>query len=265
MISGWAHPPDVLAPLAEKMPALSPVELFSASGLQREDTGASSGTNEGAAPSEETQGNAELSEVDQAHLPARTRKLGSAIETANAPAVLVGWSTGAMFALETAVAYPDHVVALVLLSGTACFHQTETCPWGTRQATLRVMERRLGSKPEPVLDDFFRRSAAPRKCSDEDIDHKIDFALAEERKVLQEGLMFLRDSDLTPLLSRVRQPCLLMHGKQDTIIAPQAMNHLHARLRRSATVSIAYAGHALPEQETDTVAIYSNQFLEGLP
>lgn len=263
-ISGWAHSAGVLEPVAEKMHVLSPVHLLSSAQLQRHDTYARDAAAD--EPEREQADGEDRAPMpsQRTHLPARTRALGQCIESAEAPVVLVGWSAGSMLALEAAVAFPDHVVALVLLSATACFHQNEACPWGTSPGTLRAMARRLDSTPEPVLDDFFRRSVSPGECTSADIDDKIGQALAEEVAVLQEGLAFLQHHDLTPLLSRVQQPCLLMHGKQDEVIAPQAMKYLHAHLRRSATVSLAYTGHALPEQQSETVAIYGNQFLEGL-
>ena len=249
MISGWAHAPTALEPLRASMNALGHV-TFTAPGDLFHKPAASTPE----------------SETEETHPPSRyADALIKQLAECAAPTVLVGWSTGAMIALETAIKLPEQIRALILINGTPRFSYTDDCPWGASPRTLTTMSKYLSRRPESVLDDFFRRAASPSTPSTTEIDKKTDSALEEGTDSLCDSLAYLRDTDLRPIIGHVPQPCLLLHGKEDEIISVAATSHLHKHMPRSAKITLAGHGHMLPEQGPQETAIYIEQFLSGLP
>ncbi len=248
MVSGWAHAGNTLEPLYSRIPNLSNVTFTSPRDLYRNVQDASS-QNGGNTPTHS----------------AYAEALIDRIRCLSEPVVLLGWSTGAMIALEAAVHFPTQVKALILLSGTASFSYSKACPWGVSPRTIDAMAKHLKRNPESVLDDFFRRAASPETVSSAEIDRKIDAALEEGTESLRYSLTYLRETNLNRILPHVRQPSLLIHGKQDAIVSAAAATHLNKHMPRAAKITLAEIGHTLPEQCADTTAIYIEQFLSNLP
>lgn len=77
------------------------------------------------------------------------------------PVHLVGWSLGAMVALELASQFPKWIRALYLIGGTGQFVRDTTYPHGWDARILKRMERRLQTHPDEVLADFDRQLFSP--------------------------------------------------------------------------------------------------------
>ncbi|MEO8442668.1 MAG: alpha/beta fold hydrolase, partial [Betaproteobacteria bacterium] len=61
---------------------------------------------------------------------------------------------------------------------------------------------------------------------------------------LAAGLQLLNDTDLRPDLPGVRQPVLIVHGEQDTVVPPGAAEYLQRTLPHAELEIIAGAAHA---------------------
>jgi pimeloyl-[acyl-carrier protein] methyl ester esterase len=180
------------------------------------------------------------------------------------PALLVGWSTGALIALETAYHRPDLVGALVLLSGTACFCTRPDQPYGVPPGPLRAMRRALtGPDATRVLRNFFHQTAAPGHWPENRIATLCTEAMALGRPALVAGLDYLAQTDGRPWLPVIHQPVLALHGGRDALIPCTAAQAACAQLPAARLIVEPDQGHALPldrpQMVSDQVAAFWKQ------
>lgn len=174
-----------------------------------------------------------------------------------APPVLVGWSTGALIALETALHWPDKIVGLILISGTACFAEQSDYPHGTPVRQLEAMRKGLGKRrPERVLRDFFARAATPETLTPEAHEDFIGDALALGSELLIHGLDYLEQTDLRSVLHQLDLPVTLLHGVHDAIIPIEAVRDMALRLPRAECIEFPEDGHLLPLLDPRTIAVH---------
>jgi pimeloyl-ACP methyl ester carboxylesterase len=124
---------------------------------------------------------------------------------------LAGWSTGAIVACGLAMTVP--VERLVLLSSTPSFCNREGFTFGQRPGVLDVMRRGLMKPGNNVVDDFGIRSG---------ISGAAQIKLAHDPKNLVDGLHFLEQVNLLPILKRVEAVTRVFHGDKDPIVQPEA-------------------------------------------
>ncbi|MDR0330525.1 MAG: hypothetical protein LBH93_02295 [Chitinispirillales bacterium] len=125
---------------------------------------------------------------------------------ADAPTLIAGWSTGAMFAYAVSRIIPSQKLALI--SATPCFCRKEDFRFGVRQSAIDQMIGALYRDSSSVLQPFYER------CGLEYHSGLIpDYTIDE----LASGLMFLKQADLRPLIAPSIQP-IFYHGKNDQII-----------------------------------------------
>jgi pimeloyl-[acyl-carrier protein] methyl ester esterase len=154
-----------------------------------------------------------------------------------AGSTLCGWSLGAQEAMRLAVAQPQQVARLVLVGATPRFVRTDDWPHGLPPDVLDGFATAVADDPSLAL----RRFAAL-------VNHGDDDALTTTRKlnslavsgqpspaVLFGGLRALRDTDLRPVVGRIVQPTLIVHGEKDELIPVAAASWLadvvgHGRL-----------------------------------
>ena len=239
VISGWAHTAESVLPLAECLAPVLECEAFALSDLLRADEGRAAVTSYGAG-------------------------LQSRLEQMPTPVCLIGWSTGAMVAVEAASQCPDRIAALLLLSASPRFCASKDFPEGVPPQEVRAMRARLHRRQRDVLSDFFVRAAQPASVFPAWIEHRRAAALAIGLDVLEHGLDYLLTTDLRPCLSRVTQPCLVLHGDDDRIVPRSAGRALARGLPRAVCESIPGAGHALPQLWLDAIAPIMAEFVEGL-
>ncbi|WP_074041481.1 8-amino-7-oxononanoate synthase [Kiritimatiella glycovorans] len=155
-----------------------------------------------------------------------------------------GWSLGAMLLLERAVREDGPAGGLVLCGVTPRFCSGRGWPCGVASAEVRTMQRMLRSDPEPVLREFYRRSAAPRAAEGAEV--RIEKVLSAGVEVLSAGLRFLQSFDILPLLAGVRGRVHLLHGSCDGIVPVAAARRLEAELPAARLEEMQGEGHALP-------------------
>lgn len=171
--------------------------------------------------------------------------------------VLVGWSLGAMLALEAA----SPVRAKILIGGTRRFVSDDPeTGWAPR--ILQRMQVKLQRAPEQTLATFSDAMFSPAE-------QQADWP-ARYRRLLQEpegiggsafsaaglsaGLDYLANRDLRTVPSELASPLLWLHGTADSICPPAAP-------RPGRTIWLEGAGHVPQLTQTEDVAKAIEEFL----
>jgi len=178
------------------------------------------------------------------------------IEQKDGSVALVGWSLGAMAALEAAAEAPSCVKALVIISGAVKFCADEA---SARQ--LRSLAAHLEENPEDALRGFFLAAYHPTRPKAHDLKGRIRGAMEAAPEQLRLGLDYLLRADLGAAARAVRIPTLVAHGRQDAIIPIAAGEQLVDSLRNAQFCAFDNAGHMLPDLHAGEICSLLGSFL----
>ncbi|MDO8585561.1 MAG: alpha/beta hydrolase [Armatimonadota bacterium] len=226
-IPGWAGPRGGDCELVRKLKAVSPVEV-----IWLPEYGSSEWTEAG--PCSAIYGPA----------------LGRRIENEPEPVAIVGWSMGAMAAIELAAAQPRKVLSLVLLSATARFCSGESRPFGPSPEEVEAMKTDPGAD---TIRRFLISCYYPARPRADELRAKIAAAMEATPEQLRLGLTYLLYADLRGVLRNVRAPVLLAHGERDAIVPLAAGEELARVLPNARLRVLADAGHVLPETNAEEI------------
>ena len=171
-IAGWAHTPQALEPLGRALEEHADVSHTSTAQLLGQAVDAGS--------------------TGSAYAQALTRN----IRDMSSPPVLLGWSTGAMIALETALMCPEAVAGLVLISGTARFCRDPDYPHGSPEPSLYAMMVGLERDRKSTLEVFFRQVFGREEGRTSNIARAVASARSIDPLNLAHDLEYLRYADL---------------------------------------------------------------------
>lgn len=176
-----------------------------------------------------------------------------------ARASIVGCSFGGFLALNQAVATPERVDRVVLISPVASFaSQRGRLFWAmrVRAPLLRLARRLTGRQRKPSLADLSPR-ARPRDAKWAAL---IGATMAERPKVsVIDPPVFS-----TARLRRVRAPTLLLIGEQETLYAAEPMLRLaKARMPQLETALVPAADHIAAMAQPEDVNARILKFLEA--
>lgn len=190
----------------------------------------------------------------------RTKTLLNAVE---GKVFIVGWSLGAMAALELACACPDKISRLALFAPTGSFIKRESYEHGWDARIVKRMKKQLQRDVEQVLGDF--DVAMLGKAEHRDYLQKVQAIRSpDQAQSLATGLEYLLETDLRKSLKEIRQPMLLIHGSEDSI-CPEAASlyvekHVPGEVKR---IVLDGAGHIPFITEEDRVIRELGQFYLG--
>ncbi|MBN2290289.1 MAG: alpha/beta fold hydrolase [Candidatus Glassbacteria bacterium] len=157
---------------------------------------------------------------------------------------LVGWSLGALVALEAACALGDELQALVLISACGRFSRSEANPLGQDKRLLEAMCHSLarGSQAQ-VLDKFYRGMFEGCDSLARESFLKARRPVCRGPEPLIAGLRYLAGVDLGGCTGRVAAPVLILQGGRDKVIDPGLARDLERRLSEARLVVFEDAGH----------------------
>ena len=164
---------------------------------------------------------------------------------ASGGADLVGWSLGAMLALEAAAANPEAVRSLVLISACGAFVRLPDNPRGKDRRIIRRMKRRLGADPAGLIADFQREMFGPGREELYESFRQTAGAGGLEMApgALGRGLDYLLETDLRDILRRIACPALVLHAADDTIIDSRLGEELAGALPGGRFVALETGRH----------------------
>ncbi len=183
------------------------------------------------------------------------------------PVALLGWSLGGQVALEIAIRHPQRIGALILVSATPKFMEGPDWIYGCDPAVLDRFARDLETDYKGILDDFLflqlqgrgeARTLIPRLRA------ALRMGGAPTPVGLRAGLEILRTTDLrVDVRDGVRVPVLLVAGRLDRLVPPEAEEWL-AQALRTEPHWFEKAGHAPFLSDPEAFCRLLAGFLTGL-
>lgn len=149
--------------------------------------------------------------------------------------IVVGWSLGAMCAME-AFDKGASMSALLLISSSAKMVR-DVAYFGVSEAVLESMKERLKKGDSAILENFLKNVAYPlepslRSCK-------------FEGSELIEGLSYLQRFDMRNSLKKIDIPVSILHGAQDRIIPISQGKTVANSIKGSRFLCIESVGHDL--------------------
>lgn len=163
------------------------------------------------------------------------------------PAVWLGWSLGALVAMNVAIRHAEAVKALVLVSATPRFVKGEDWPHAMALETLEGFAVGLTEDYQATLNRFLSLQVGKEKNSRELIRRLREqlFVHGEPDPIaLAAGLDILRDTDLRSQLATLEQSALIINGGRDRLTPPAAGEYLANVLPQGQYSLFEDAGHA---------------------
>jgi pimeloyl-[acyl-carrier protein] methyl ester esterase len=174
----------------------------------------------------------------------------------------IGWSLGALIALELATSVPEKIDRLVLIGGTSRFTKGDGYDAGWERRVVERMKRQLVRNREQTLSSFF----ASLLCEEEQgkvLDFERHFHNTDEQGLLV-GLDYLMTADVRFALRDITAPLLLIHGEEDTICPPSASRYIFEQTRDNAILKLLpKTGHVPFLTKTDECARLIQSFVGG--
>jgi pimeloyl-[acyl-carrier protein] methyl ester esterase len=160
--------------------------------------------------------------------------------------VLVGWSLGALVALQLAAMFPQHVTKLALFTATPCFMATATWPHGVAQTALHQVGTELAEDYAKAMNRFLQlqlKNLPGARDTIRDIKALLAMEAAPSSVVLQQGLQLLAMTDMRQQLAAIATPTFIINGDRDSLIPSIAARLLAESLPHAQTVIVHGAGH----------------------
>ncbi|MBE9535998.1 MAG: alpha/beta fold hydrolase [Proteobacteria bacterium] len=154
--------------------------------------------------------------------------------------VIVGWSMGAMVAIEYALRCPGVAAGICLVGGSPRFTMTEDFPHGLPPKDLQGMKLKLRRDFKRCIGDF--RAAISSDLSPDEKMLVANVPLPTACAAM-EGLEELASVDLRPRLEQINIPVLLIHGSEDRVCLPGASAYMEGEIKGSERILIEGAGH----------------------
>lgn len=193
--------------------------------------------------------------ANQAGMSAYANALCALLNAQAEPSLVIGWSTGALIALETACCCPDKIRSLALISPTACFCAQRDYPHGPKPAAVRAMIAGLRTpRRNRIITDFAQQAAIPATLTEEEMNIVLDDALSQGEETLINGLTYLMQTDLRARIDRIEVPALILHGVEDQIIPVAAAQWLCDHLNHAQYRLLQGQGHHLPVRVPEALA-----------
>jgi len=162
-------------------------------------------------------------------------------------AIVVGWSLGAMVAMNMAMRYPDKVEKLITVAGSAQFVADANWPYGTEMESFLQFATGLRDNYRPTIERFLAIQSIGSKDALTQIRRLKQIMFSEPDPSMQAlvgGLEILRAVSMQKRLGDIACPSLFIAGSADRLIRSQASQASAALIKQASYREIQNAGHA---------------------
>jgi len=163
------------------------------------------------------------------------------------PCIIIGWSLGGIIAMQLALAAPEKVAALVLVSTTPSFCVKKGWEHGCSDEMLHAFTSGIESQAAKTMSRFFalmfKGDELTRQAYNAIARTAFDKSNPPSDTGLSHGLELLAQYDLRQKLVQIQQPALIIHGEQDAVIPFSAGKQLAAGIADSSWHPISHCGH----------------------
>ena len=176
-----------------------------------------------------------------------------------------GWSLGATLAMQAAIAAPERISKLTLISPTARFLKTEDWPQGISASVFDQLLRITKKKYAVGLKRFLQMQLPDDDYSD--LRNQLAENIINNRPTdlaLQCGYETLSNSDLRSQLVEIDTPTQIIAANSDNVISPMA-SRLCAEQIPNATFQSLGDCHCLPMTEPAELARLLTRFAATTP
>ena len=170
-----------------------------------------------------------------------------------AQAHVCGASMGGMIAQHLAARHPDRVKSLTLMMTTTGARQLPGPSWKVRSALLSRPKN--PRDPGSVVDHFvklYQLIGSPSfRPPPSDLRERLGLSVRRAYRpqgTARQMVAIVADGDRTPMLARIRQPTLVVHGLADPLVPPEAGRDLAGKIHGAALDLIDGMGHDLPKE-----------------
>jgi len=160
-------------------------------------------------------------------------------------AILIGNGFGGTVALAFALAHPERISKLVLSDAAACFPDEGRKAFEVMAA--KVAEGGLGAVAEIAAKRVY--SPAYLAAHPELIEERKKVLLAIDPKAFQAACKILQETDLTPLLHRMKVPTLVICGELDQATPPALNKAIADKVAGARYVELPGCGHCPPLEQ----------------
>ncbi len=156
---------------------------------------------------------------------------------------LVGWSMGALVAINFADLFHPELNTLTLVNANANGIRSADFPWGIESGTLSAMMETLEQDPAFMAEKFVTQilSGSTDKALYEKILNIVNQTTPE---VALHHLRLAIESDSRAMLGSIRSPTLLINGELDIFSTTQANEYMAQHIKQVTWTEIPRTGHA---------------------
>lgn len=164
---------------------------------------------------------------------------------------LVGWSLGTHVVCRAALMLGFNTArSLTIVDGTPCFVQhNKEDNWAMQETRTKWVLRGLENSFVDTLTEFITTSCYTKKEVKPNIERMMQSVFFNEhfppdKKSAIELLTDFAESDIRPMLGKLKLPCLICHGDRDSILPVEITKIWESFLPDARTVILENAGHA---------------------
>ena len=172
----------------------------------------------------------------------------------------VGFSLGAIVAVEMWGLAPNRIAGLVLLG----YNATADLPERAAHRPLQQAEVRAGGLERVLVEELKPNYLAPNNRDDQELLtllRDMGMALGPEVFLRQSEALRLR-RDRRPALRKMRRPVLYGSGLEDRLCPPEWHRRWATATRGARLAMIADAGHMLPLETPESLSIVIGQWID---